>query len=343
MTKKRHHYISDFLCKHFSADKISFYRYDQQEKKIVSVSTKDGFVQKHLYRLKKKDGGYSDKMEDFFSTYYESPASGAIKALVTRLAVQKNPEQLLSVPEFRAILQFCVLSHLRTPNKLNEIFLSQVRLVMTLTYIELELKKMPTDIDFSVNLNKDFFFIEIIKSVQSIVKELKDLCVHIYYHRSPDKYFILPDQPVALYSTDQREFGSSDLKIYFPVTSNILVSFERGKKYDTLTEVSGPAIDELNLLSCGRFYRYIACENELYLRNFIDTHKLSPEPIQSDESLEEDRKKIIEEVREHLKQKGENETILVNHRHGVRLISDPGKKASGLKKFWRSLIKKAFK
>lgn len=229
----------------------------------------------------KKDGTYSAKMEDFFDDYYETPASVAINNLIARLAQTSGLPELLNVEEHYHILKFCILSHLRAPNKINEIYLSQVRFVMTMTYMQLQLQGLPTDIDFTVNLNKDFFFMESIKSIQGFVKDLSDLNLHIYFHRQPGQYFVLPDQPVALHSTDQREFGSLDLKIYFPVTSNIIISFERGVPHDILTEVWGQAIEELNVLCCSRFCRYIACENEEYLRYFVDKHPLQPEPIQS--------------------------------------------------------------
>jgi hypothetical protein len=342
MSKKHHHYISNFLCKHFSSDKICFFRYNHEEQKIISVSTKDGFVQKHLYRLKKKDGTFSDKMEDFFSDHYEAPASTAIKNLIIRLGKTDNSKQLIPPKEFIQILQFCILSHLRTPHKLNEIYLSQVRALLMVTYVQFELKGVPLDSDFSVNLNKDFIFMEVIKSIQAIVRSLKDLSIHIYFHRCPDRYLVLPDQPVALYSSANQEFGSPALKIYFPITSNIMISFERGVQFDILTEINGNAIDEMNQLACGRFYRYIACENKVYLEKLVAQAKLNPEPIQSEESLEQDKQKIKQEVKHHIQNRNGSSTILVNDRHGVHLIADKKNTPSKLKSFWKSLLKKIF-
>ncbi|WP_316799679.1 DUF4238 domain-containing protein [Pedobacter frigidisoli] len=342
MAKQRHHYISNFLCKHFSADNISFYRHDNKDGKIIPISTKDGYVQKHLYRLRKKDGTYDDRMEDIFSDYYEKPASIAIASLIERLK-RGTVETLLTTKEFLAILNFCILSHIRTPNKLNEIYLSQVRLILTITYMELKLHNIPLDIDFSVNLNREMIFLETIKSIPAITKKLFNLSIHVFYHRSDQHYFVLPDQPVALYPNDDREFGSKNLQIYFPVSSSILIRFERGPHTDTLTELRADQIDEFNQMACSRHYRYIACENKEYLENFVRNTKLTSEPVQSDESLEQDKKDIIEQVIHTLDNTASTSTILVNSRHGVQLAKTLPFTKSGIKKFWKQLLKKIWK
>lgn len=320
MAKKRHHYISDFLCKKFSADGKMFFRYDNESKITINASTKDGFVQKHLNRIKRNGEFDNDTIEDIFSKYFEIPASVAISHLINKANLENPPEILLTGKEFVDILRFCVLSHLRTPNKINETYLSILRFHYTMAYSQLHILGESLERNFKINLNRDFIFLQSIKAIDEILEELKDISACVIYHDSIDKFFVLPDQPVAIHSSENREFGSKDLKIIFPISSRVMIIFDKNEKLDVLSKASENQIDNLNLMACNRYYKYITCESKSYLDYFIKTYDPKPEPIQTDKNIEEEIEKIIGEVINNITTNAGISNIVQMSRHEIKIF-----------------------
>ncbi|KAB2877676.1 DUF4238 domain-containing protein [bacterium] len=322
-TKKRHHhFISDFLSKKFSPNSSQVYVYDHTTKQIKFISSRDLFVRKHLYTIETKVGRDSNLVEDIYEERFETPAANTINSLLRKLEKGKyEMSSLVSLEGFTNILRFCIASDLRTPNRLMQLRLIVMRGLNTLAFAMQHANFDEPDETLRVKANPDYLLLKSIEKIDEIVSSCFEMRLHIILNRDTDKRFVLPDQPVVLITNEPFEYKSSDLQILFPISSRVLLIFDRKTNSNAIIETSGDEVDKLNLNICSRFYKYIGCESDSYLKYFTTKFDLITQKIPTEEDFERE----VEAIRNDIKAGGKIEpgsrSRIVLSKDGVKYLN----------------------
>ncbi len=292
----RHHYVSNFLCKNFSTNKKTFYRFEFATKKILKLSVRDGFVKNDLYTVLDKAGQKSDALEKLLGEI-EAPAAKAISTIIERIGAGKDIEDVIPYPMRLDILNFCILSHSRTPKNIIRINLMTLRMMYAASYLHLTAKKMEYDAStFTLSIDPTTIMLNCIAAGVKIFPACLDLTATIVFHESTSKRFVLPDQPVVLEYTGRGEFTAHDLKILFPVSSHILMIFSRGESAEKILKIGDDEIDAYNTRLCASYYGLLACESEDYLKYFSESFPVNPTHLPTNEEFEREKEVMKNEV-----------------------------------------------
>ena len=129
------------------------------------------------------------------------------------------------------------------------------------------------------DIPKSYLFLYL-QNINKMTKKLTDLKLTIYTHRLKDTYFLIPDQYVIVISPNNCKFSDKDLKMYFPISSNIVLCFERVSRSFSkgLCFIDKSKVEEFNLFFASNSFESFGCENETYLNEFLErnTNIISP-------------------------------------------------------------------
>ncbi|MDD4994227.1 MAG: DUF4238 domain-containing protein [Paludibacter sp.] len=316
MSKKRHHYIPEVLCKRFTKDWKHIYRLDYSDLKegAKSMSIKDAFVQKDLNTINLAGVKNSDFIEDFLNELFESRFAKSINKIFLIL-FEKAKDKIFEQEDYDNILNFCILSHLRTPMQLRHIHVQTLRRSYLFSVFAKPNDKLPL-IDKDYVLTKTLF-----DGVNMIKKYLYGITLRIAYHTFDDEYFLLADQPIALVNSNGNEFASPDLEIILPISTNVVVIFSKTEKSSDITHIQKrETIETINKQLCENFNKYIACADKKYLDNFVLRNNLSPETIPDIKDIEAEESKIIDDIKNELKKNPNNRYISIT-KDGIEFLN----------------------
>ena len=316
MSKRRHHYIPEVLCKRFTKDWRNFYRLDyyNEEAGAISMSIKDAFVQKDLNTINLAGVNNTNFIEDFLDRFYERTFGKSINKIY-KILFENAKDKIFEPQDYDNILNFCILSHLRTPKKLREIHIQSLRRSYLFSIFENPNDKLPK-IDNNYILTKTLF-----DGVNTIRRNIQGITLKIAYHTFKDEYFLLPDQPVALVNSNNKEFTSPDLDIVLPVSKNVVLIFSKTDKTEDITHIQKrETIENINKQLCLDFFKYIACADKKYLEDFVSRNNLNPAILPEIKDIEAERNNIINEIKKELERNPKGRYIRIN-KNGIEFLN----------------------
>lgn len=316
MSKRRHHYIPLVLCKQFTKDWRNFYRLDFYDKEAgaIPISIKDAFVQKDLNTINLAGVNNTDTIEDFLDKFYERTFGKSINK-VFRILFENKKVKIFEPEDYNNILNFCILSHLRTPKKLREIHIQTLRRSYLFSIFTKQTDNLPI-VDKNYVLIKTLF-----DGVNIILRHIQGITLRIAYHTFEDEYFLLPDQPVALVNSNNKEFASPDLDIVIPVATNVVLIFSKTEKTGDITHIKKrETIENINKQLCLSFFRYIACADKKYLEDFVSRNNLKPDILPEIKDVESEKNNLINEIKKELERNPNGRYIRIN-KNGIEFLN----------------------
>jgi len=278
--KNKHHYIPKFLLRNFSKEnQVYLYRYDL--KKILCNSITDAFTKNNLNTLE-NEKGEKDKnfIEDIYDKYFETKASYSIKKIINDLKIIPPSGKDFSANDYLNLLRFAVLSNFRSPYTLEAAHHS----IRVNTYATIYLKYFndfgTVNFPYELDIPKGWLF-SFLDNFDKSIEMLIDLKLTIYYHRIPNAFFILPDQHCIISSPNNIKFGDKDLKMYLPISSNVVVCFERIKRdfFKGTCELTLNEVENFNRYFASNSYESFGCEDRQYLESFISKYQKIVNPL----------------------------------------------------------------
>jgi len=247
LKKKKHHYIPRLILRNFTdGSRIFQFRYDNKE--IFEVSIEDAFTKNNLNTLIDKNNQEQPNfIEDIYDKYFEQPASLTIKKIITDLKQIPPSGKDFSINDYVTLLRFSILSNFRTPYAMDAAHhaarVGAYSAVLLKYFIDFGTVNFPYELD----IEKGLLFSHL-DNFDDATKLIADLKLTLYYHRIPDLYFIIPDQFVIISSPNNSKFADKELKMYFPISSNVVVCFERIKRdFSKATcEIDNDGVEQFN-------------------------------------------------------------------------------------------------
>lgn len=316
MTKRRHHYVPEVLCKRFTNDWRNLYRLDCTDKKsgAISISIKDAFVQKDLNTLNIAGVKNTDLIEDFLDKFYERTFGKSILKIF-KILFENAKDKIFEPQDYDNILSFCILSYLRTPKRLREIHIQSLRRSYLFSLFTKSKDELPI-VDNDYILTKTLF-----EGVNIIKKHLRGITMRIAYHTFDDEYFLLADLPVALVNSNDKEFASPDLDLVLPVSKNVVLIFSKTEKQGDITHIQKrETIENINKQICENFTKYLACADKKYLEDFVEKNNISPKKLPVIEDIEAEKERIIYDLKEELAKNPHGRYIRIN-KNGIEFLN----------------------
>ena len=248
-------------------------------------------------------------LENLFSKIFETNTAKSIQAFLTFI---KDMGQTFSLTneDYTNIFRFAVFSHMRTPYARDKFLHNMLINMYSAWYLDQFTKYNGFEND---SLAKSNLFLGLDKDVgqkyllyfdDTMNRMVHDLKLSVYYHNFKDEYFFIPDQGAIVFTQSMGHFGAPDLKIYLPISSNVIFCYERIEREErtNVFEVSRSWVVQQNRFVMGKFYDYIGCESLGYLEKFIGENKdaLSPLKKYDPKNMKGDIEKIKREIVEKL-------------------------------------------
>jgi len=299
MNKKKHHFISNFILKNFSKNgKIFIYRHSS--KKIFPTSIKDAFVKNDLNTLNDNNGGKERNIiEDIFDQYFESDAAESISKIIQDISKTIPDGNNFSATDYLNVLRFCMLSNFRIPYLIERNHhASQVNIIAAIMmhwYLIHSNFEVPFD---NIHIPKPYFY-GYLKDFDKATKLLVDLKLTIYTHKFENEFFIIPDNYVIDISPNACKFHDKYLKLFFPISSKIVLCFERIDRSFSkgLCYLSREQINEFNRFFAQNTFESFGCESGTYLEKFVNDNELIPlKRFIPDTDFIKEKKQIQEEI-----------------------------------------------
>lgn len=247
MRKKKHHYIPKFVLRNFT-DNDEIFQYRHDNKKIFNVSIDDAFTKSKLNTLIDTDGNeHPNLIEDIYDKYFENPTSFTIKKIIKDLRLIPPSGKDFTANDFLNLLRFAILSNFRTPYTMNAAHHAARVSAYAVVFLKYFIDFGTVDFPYDLDVEKGLLFSHL-DNFDEATKLLVDLKLTLYYHRLPDSYFIIPDQFVVISSPNNSKFADKDLKIYFPISNNVVVCLERiNRNFTKATcEIDRESIEKFN-------------------------------------------------------------------------------------------------
>ena len=248
------------------------YQYRHETTDFYKVSINDAFAVTNLNTLVDT---YNQKqtnlIEDIYDKYFESSAAYAVQKIINDLQNPTPSGKDFTIEDYLCLLRFAILSIFRTPYSLNAIHhaakVNAYAIVMMKQFID----HGRLDLPYNLDIERGFLF-NFLEDFDKSTKLLADLKLTIYYHRVKDNFFIIPDKYAIMSSPNNCNFGDKELKIYFPISSNVLVCLERINRdfLSATCEIDEVGIEQFNHLFIKNTYETIGCEDQYYLKSFIE-------------------------------------------------------------------------
>ena len=271
MDKNKHHYIPKFILRNFSKEKNQIFLYRYESKEVLCNSISDAFTKNNLNTLKNEQGELDKNfIEDIYDRIFESKASTAIQKIINDLKSVPPSGKGFTSEDYLHLLRFVVLSNFRSPYALE----TKHHAIRVNTYAAVYLKFFAdygtVNFPYDLDIPKGWLF-AFLDNFDESTKLLIDLKLTLYYHRIPNIYFLLPDQHCIIKSFNDFKFADKNLKIYLPISSNVVVCFERiDRKFQKATcELDLTGVENLNRFFASNAYESFGCENSNYLKSFV--------------------------------------------------------------------------
>ncbi len=281
-TPRNHHHVSVCQIQNFwNEDEDNIWLYDKElnnfyyKKTLKSVfserdsnSRMDDEVVDHIT--------LEHELRDFFETPF-TPSYKRLESLVFGIA--KENKELRS--DLMTLARYGIAGLLRPPSKkketddaLKNIFFKELYDLSTDELKEQfdELKKTVFASKYSNTLNYTDF-------VDTVLEKMGDLFFEVYIIQSDNHFFLLPDKPSFGAREKINEYFNPDIKEYakigVPLSSKIFLHAESKKlrnEKDKVFFITESNIDFLNQLNSNLIDladKAVACESEVYLRDFI--------------------------------------------------------------------------
>lgn len=307
------------------------FRYDNKE--IFEVSIEDAFTKNNLNTLIDKNNQEQPNfIEDIYDKYFEQPAGLTIKKIITDLKQIPPSGKDFSVNDYVTLLRFTILSNFRTPYAMDAAHHAARVGAYSAVLLKYFIDFGSVDFPYELDIEKGLLFSHL-DNFDEATKLLADLKLTLYYHRIPDLYFIIPDQFVIISSPNNSKFADKELKMYLPISSNVVVCFERIKRdFSKATcEIDKDGVEQLNLYFANNSYDAIGCQNKVYLHEFIDKHLDRMLPLRKFDP-NEDFSKIKQQIKfEIISKLALNDEYLdseqsiithINRNHEFRILSE---------------------
>lgn len=293
-----------------------FYRieYSRKEQGAKLISIKDAFVEKDLNTINPDGITISNLLEDFFDKFYERTFGRSINKIF-RILFENEKDDIFDSQDYDNVLSFCILSYLRTPQKLKEIHIQSLRR----SYLFSIFKKPD---DTLPNIDKNFILIKtLFDGLNVILKNLRGITLRIAFHTFKDEYFLLADSPLALVNSNNMEFASPDLDIVIPVSSNVVLIFSKTENASDITHIKKrETIENINKQLCANYYKYIACADKDYLESFVQKNNPIPATVPTIEAIEAEKEVIINNIKEELVKNPHGRYIRIT-RNGIEFLN----------------------
>lgn len=291
--------MPEVLCKRFTNDWRNFYRFDctNYEAGAIPISIKDAFVQRDLNTINLSGTKNTDFIEDFLDRFYERTFGRSINKIF-KILFENAKDKIFEPNDFNTILDFCILSYLRTPKRLREIHIQTLHRKYLFSIFAKANDELP-------EVNNDYILTKtLFEGVNIIKKSIRGITLRIAYHTFEDEHFLIVDQPIALVNSYDREFSSPDLDIILPIARNVVLIFSKSAKESDITHIKKrDTIENINLQLCTSINKYIACANKEYLERFVEKHRIEPTVLPKIEDIESERERIINEIQTELTKK----------------------------------------
>lgn len=281
MKKTKHHYIPKFVLKNF-ADKGKLYIYRHESKKIFCSSISDSFVENNLNTLKNRNGEKNyNYVEDIYDKYFENKATLPIIKIINDLNSILPSGKDFSAEDYLNLLRFAVLSHFRTPFSIEDSHhaarVSSYGMILLKYFIDFGTVEFPYDLDV-----EDGVIFSFLDNFDDLIRKLLDLKLTLYYHDFQDEFFLIPDQYVILYSPSNSKFGDKEFKMYFPISSKVVVCFERVQRdfYQGSCKIDSNAVADFNKYFFMNSFETVGCQNFDYLNHFIEKYNYTWVPLE---------------------------------------------------------------
>ncbi|MGD1836703.1 MAG: DUF4238 domain-containing protein [Nitrososphaeraceae archaeon] len=315
MKKRRHHYVPEVLCKRFTRDWRNLYRIDCSElqKGAIPMSIKDAFVQRDLNTINIAGTRNTNLIEDFLDEIYERAFGKSINK-IHKIIFENASDRTFDTNDYHAILDFCILSYLRTPKKLREIHVQTLRRSYLFSLFAKSNEDIPV-VDNDYILTKT-----LLDGINVIKRHINGMTFRIAYHTFDDEYFLLADLPIALVNTNGREFLSPELDIILPVAKDIAIIFSKSESESDITHIQKrETIENINKQICINFHKYLACADKDYLEQFVQRNNVNAQILPEIENVVAEKERIIEELKTELEKNPKGRYIRVN-KNGIELI-----------------------
>ena len=316
--KKAHHYISRLILQNFSFDGKAIYVYNHHQHKTYPQSIYKAFTENNLNTLIDEEGNkYHNDVEDFYDINFERNVAPVIKKIQNNIN-GKVPFKKISIDEYTELLKFTILNEVRTPASFSKTNNGLAKGVQAAWMIDFYLKNkhLNTNIHFGMRNNNTNIH-TILNKITDMIKMCVDLKLRILYHKEPDEYFLLPDKGVVIQASGFK-FAAQDLQLYFPISNNIVLLFERVENnYPPIIDqqFNKQQVHDLNLFLANNSFDFIGCSNKEYLECFISRHRREITPKKKYSTLveEHDFEQIKSEIQQKLVGKEWNFASIITH------------------------------
>jgi hypothetical protein len=274
MQKTKHHFIPRFILKNFARNNhIYMYRHDNHT--VFCPSINDAFAVNDLNTLKDKSGNvYKNLIEDLYDQHFENNAAISIQKIIDDFKQPHPNVKDFTINDHINVLRFCILSDFRVPYSLEKsLHMLQVSFLAPI-FIKWFTLHSNLDLPFDmVEMPKGMLY-EFLNDFDRSTKLLADLKLTIFTHKFEDEFFIIPDQYVIIDSPNNCKFSDKQLKMFFPVSSNIIICFERLERQFSkgLCYISKQQVNDFNRYFANNTFESFGCQDGPYLSKFLENN-----------------------------------------------------------------------
>jgi hypothetical protein len=137
------------------------------------------------------------------------------------------------------------------------------------------------NLSYDLQIKKELRY-SFLENFKEPTKQISDLKLTLYYHKQPNLYFLIPDQFVVIQSPNNSKLADKDLKMYFPISSNVVVCLERIDRdfHKATCEIDKVGVEKFNKYFLNNFYESVGCQNRDYLETFIENYQTKINPLE---------------------------------------------------------------
>lgn len=262
-----------------STNKISIYNHERGNSYQISIN--DAFTENNLNTILDNENQEDPNLiEDYYDKYFEYPASIAVNKIINDLKKDIPNGKNFTPSDFICLLKFVITGSSRHPLYIRELLygakLSAYIAVIFKYFDQYKTVNFP----YYLKIDKAQAFAHLDKIKEGILLTA-DLKLTLFYHKIPNQYFLIPDKFVIIHSPNNTKYADKQLKIYMPISSNVLVCLERvDREFSKATSlIRQDDIIKFNKYVLSNFYKSIGCENIDYLNQFIKENKNEVKPL----------------------------------------------------------------